>query len=191
MDSWKLILNSDQINEIVNNIADKIDKAYGDNDIVLMCILKGAAYFTIELSNKLKTNHSLEFVQSKSYNGQKRNKNNIIYNFNPEKLIGKKIIIIDELLDSGHTLLNVKNELIKYIPKDDIITCVAMNKKFCSKDKEKICLANIVGIDVPDVWLVGYGLDHYEQYRNLKKVYAVPKINDEDKTLDDLIIFGS
>lgn len=205
MDNWVRLLSQDDIKYIVKDIATKIDSNYSSEELILICILNGASYFTIDLSRELKTKHIIEFIKVQSYHGQTRKKLNIDdINFNPDKLIGKKIIIVDELLDTGHTLLCVKNMLldmrfskkcrqkdhiVDFIKSEDIITCVAMQKQF-TNSKKRVFEADIVGINLPDVWLVGYGLDDNGYFRNLMEVYAIPKINDSDKTDGDLVVFG-
>lgn len=191
MDKAKLIIKSSDILSAVEDIAKTIDATFGDQDLVLVCVLKGAAYFTVDLSRMLETNHSVYFVDASSYDGQKRKEVFIKTKLVADKFVGKKIIILDELIDSGHTLLNIKKAFLSLnkIKPEDIITCVAMNKVLCDK-KRKVMEADIVGINVPDVWLIGYGLDSGGYCRNLLDVYAVPKVDSLDKTEDDLKVFG-
>lgn len=187
MDNWKLIVPSDTINCAVEQIAERIDNEYSDKDLVLVCVLKGAVYFMTDLSRKLKTRHSIYFIDASSYDGQKRKEVFIANSLIPEKFSGKTVIIVDELLDSGHTLLNIKDAFLKFMDPSDIITCVAMNKIL---RKKKVFEADIVGLNVPDVWLVGYGLDDNGYSRQLIDVWGVPKIDESDKTEDDIKIFG-
>ena len=189
MSNRKLILTFDVINSAVDEIAKKIDKLYGDRDLVLVCVLKGASYFMVDLTRKLNTRHSIYFIDASSYDGQKRKEVFISSTLIPDKFSGKTVIILDELLDSGNTLLNIKNEFLKFMDEENVITCVAMNKVLC--DKLKVLEADISGINVPDVWLIGYGLDTHGYDRNLMDVYAIPKDDDKDKTKDDIEIFGS
>lgn len=189
MEKAKLIIEELDVLMAVEIVAEKINSRFSGEDLILVCVLKGAAYFTVDLSRMLDIKHSVYFIDASSYDGQKRKEVFISNDLIPEKFIGKKVIILDELIDSGHTLLNIKKAFLEFMKEDDVITCVAMNKVLCGK--EKIMEADIIGMDVPDVWLVGYGLDDNGYHRNLMDVYAVPKIVDSDKTDDDIKIFGS
>lgn len=189
MEKAKLVVEEADLLMAVEDVAEKINSRFSGEDVTLVCVLKGAAYFTVDLSRMLDIKHSVYFIDASSYDGQKRTEVFIPDGLIPEKFIGKKVIILDELIDSGHTLFNIKKAFLEFMSEEDVTTCVAMNKVLCGK--EKIMEADIIGIDVPDVWLVGYGLDDNGYHRNSMHVYAVPKVVDSDKTDDDIRIFGS
>jgi len=190
MDGWKLLLTAQELDDMVTKVAKKIDLVCVGRELVLVCILKGSAYFTVDLSRELTIKHTIEFVRAKSYDGQKRKALSLTqHDLNPADFEGKKVVLVDELLDSGHTLLGIKSVFLEFMKPEDIMTCVAMDKKL-TDDKEKVLEADIVGMDVPDVWLVGYGLDDHGYYRNSRNVYAVPKKDGLPKTKDDILVFG-
>lgn len=189
MDGWKLILSEEKIKSIVKCIAEKLNEKYHDHNVVLVPILTGAMYFAVDLSRLLLMEHTIIPIDVSSYVGQKREKLTIKSVLNPDDFIGKTIIIIDELADTGHSLLKVAS-IIKGIAGESInvMTCVAMNK-ILKNPEEKVFMPDIVGVDLPNVWVVGYGLDYNGKYRNLMSVYAMPKIDPEDMTEDDKKIF--
>jgi hypoxanthine phosphoribosyltransferase len=196
MESKKLILEESDINEAVNHCAKIIYSyaKYSSQRIVLVGILTGAVYFTTDLSRQLgevyEIDHEVKYLEAKSYKGQDRCSLEIMGDLNPDKYCGKTVILVDELLDSGHTLAGIRDKFLEFMDSKYVKTCVCMQKKLDSNKVPQVIQADIVGIHVMDLWYVGYGLDNNGLSRYLREVYAIPKIRDEDKTKDDLIVFG-
>jgi hypoxanthine phosphoribosyltransferase len=151
--------------------------------------LKGAAYFTVDLSRKMVTYHSLYFLETSSYkNGQTQSKDLILPLINPDKFVGRKVVLVDELCDNGKTMELVKQSILKntQVKNCDILTCVAFKK-----EKERVYPEpDIFGAALPDVWLVGHGLDDRQEKRNLTQLYGVPKSECVKKTIDDIIFYN-
>ena len=192
MDSGlKKIIDKDVIQisriSIVEQIIDRLNQY---NDTVLVCILKGAAYFAVDLSRDLDRNgfkHSVYFVEASSYSGmEQKDSVELLSRLVPEKLDGKHILLVDELYDNGKTMHNIREYLNSNIKHDGITTCV-MFKKRCKT--QKYTLPDIFGLEVPNVWIVGYGLDDDGYYRGLEDLYAKPKTRGIDWTSDDWKIF--
>lgn len=189
---WRLLLTSNDIDYFVQKCADHLNKKFekiakAGQEIVIVCILKGAVYFHVDLTRKLKFEHSSYFIDAKSYgNGQiQKDKVEILSLIEPSKFENKIVILIDELFDNGTTMINVKEKIseLAYVPKENIYTCM-----FLKKDKKNNTLRpDFYGVLVPDVWLVGYGLDDEQTKREWKCVYARPKYPDVEKTSDDFI----
>jgi hypoxanthine phosphoribosyltransferase len=185
---WIEVLTQKQIKTAVKKLAFILDEKYKNQDIVLVCILKGAVYFFTDLSREMKTEHSEYHLECSSYkSGQKQGELEILSVIQKDKFKGKKVILVDELFDNGKTMFEVKREISKRAEIDmNSIFTVALMKKNKAVDYD----IDLFGVVVPNSWLVGYGLDHDQKMRNLKSVWAVPKKSDDMLTADDLIVFG-
>ncbi len=184
-EKWVQVLDESEIHLIVKYCAAEIDSRFEGQDVVVACILKGAAYFHVDLTRALTIPHSSYFIEASSYKDSQTQSDEleILSVINPEKFQGKKVVLIDELFDNGKTLSSVKAKIAEkaHIPLDDIFTCVAFKKnKETSEPAPDLC-----GKVVPDVWLVGYGLDDKQTKRNWTSLYAVPKSEGLSKTADD------
>ena len=196
-----LILEEEYVDKCVEKCANILNKKFRDceNEVLLVCVLKGATYFYVDLSRKLEFIHSCYFMEASLYkNCQVQSENvEILTHIDPSKFFGKKIILVDELYDTGHTLTNIKQHILTHanVPVDDILTCTAFQKV-----KKNIIgttgtigtigtmgVPDVCGMVLPDVWLIGYGLDDKQYFRNLKCLYACPKTDNVQKTEDDKI----
>lgn len=192
-DKWKLLLNKDQIDVVVQGCADYINKNFKGKYIVLTCILKGAVYFLTALSQKLIIKHSLYFIEASSYKDSQTqgDKVAIIGDLVPSKFVGKHVILIDELFDNGETIAGVKKHMQETcgIHPSMIFTCTLFKKKkgvsYLSDDLGLGNSPDLFGMEVPDVWLVGYGLDFQQHYRGWTNLYACPKNKGVELSPDD------
>lgn len=183
---WKILLTKKDVKHYVKQCAMYLNDKFSNMDkpIVICPILKGAIYFAADLTRKLKFPHKLSFISASSYGDSKTQVEHVKIDFNQKELSKHMIILVDELLDSGKTLYEIKQHIIgnNIASSEDIFTCTLMNKK-----KSRIYDADYIGIALPDVWLVGYGLDDKKEKRNLENVYACPKDFSIQKTDDDKI----
>ncbi len=163
-DIQEIILSEEQIQKRVCEIADEFKKIYGNEDLVLICILKGSVMFTADLSRKLDDNVRIEFMQVSSYgDGTTSSGNiNIIKDLNTS-IEGKHAVILEDIIDTGNTLKALKTELLTRNPKS-LKLCAFLDKP--SRRTADIN-ADYVGFEVEDNFLVGYGLDYSQKYRNL------------------------
>lgn len=186
--TWKILMHQGSISLACERIAHEVDSRLSGKDVVLAVILKGAAYFAVDLSRLMKTDHSLYFIEASSYKDKQTQSEQleILSIIKPEKFSGKHVLLVDELYDNGFTLFKVKEELRRHVPtltSDDITTCVMF-----AKDKvTKYPPPDISGVTIPNVWVVGYGLDDKQKKRGLMGLYAKQKDNPEMNTPDDRI----
>jgi len=159
------LISHQEIKNRTKKIADKINKNYQDKSPILICVLKGAFLFFSELIENINIDCEIEFMTISSYIGTSSKEIKFIEK-DFSNLENREIIIVDDILDTGKTL----NFMIKYI------------KQFNPKSIELITLLkrqgknkyNIVpyenGFEIKDEFVIGYGLDFNEKYRNLNYI---------------------
>lgn len=163
-DIKEVLLSEEQIAEKVKEIGEKITRDYEGMDLLVVVILKGSVIFAADLLREIKTPVEIDFIAVSSYgNGTKSTGVvNITKDLN-KPIEGKNILIIEDILDSGKTLCNLTKVLKERNPKS-IEICTLLNKP---ERREAEVETRYSGFDIPDEFVVGYGLDYAEKYRNL------------------------
>ena len=169
----KVLVTEEEIAEIVSRVADEINRDYADseNKLVIVSVLKGAMPFTTDLMKKLNVVCELECIKASSYGmGTESNgKIKIALDFNRDDIAECDCLIVEDIVDSGNTL----NFLVQHL-KDkgakSVKTCTLLDKPSRRKvDFEP----DYKGKVIPDEFVFGYGLDLFEEYRNLPFVAVV------------------
>ena len=166
-DVESILVSENELNDIVKNLADKINNDYGEEELTVIIILKGSMIFASDLIRNLKMPVSIEFMRVSSYGAGTSSSGFINIKQDVEcDIVGKNVLIIEDIIDSGNTLYKLKEVLLERKPK----TC-----RICTLlDKPERRVTNVAveyqGKIIPDEFAVGYGLDYNEQYRNLKYV---------------------
>ena len=156
-DIKSILISEEKIAEVTQQLADKINKDYEGKEILLVVILKGSLVFASDLMRRLNCKLKLDFMQASSYG---------IINIKKDlenDAAGKHILIVEDIVDSGNTLAALKQELMTRNPAS-IKICTLLNKP-----ERRVTPVDIdySGIEIPDEFVVGYGLDFNENYRNL------------------------
>jgi hypoxanthine phosphoribosyltransferase len=182
---WKLIMTKKEIDLCNASIAFELNQKFKNEKVIVVCILKGAVYFHVDLTRLLAFEHSQYFIEASSYhNAQTQSEQvEILSKIIPSKFAGRKVILLDELYDNGTTINNIKNKIIELagVKPEDIFTCTIFKKNKKTNNHPP----DFYGIVVPNVWLVGYGLDDMQEKRNWDTLWAVPKADGIEPTADD------
>lgn len=166
----KVLVSREEIAEAVDRLAKKISEDYQGKEIVVIGILKGAAVFLADLIRKIECPIIMDFMQVSSYyngtvsSGNVRIKKDLDYDIS-----GKDVLIVEDIIDSGVTMECLKRELFARNPQS-IRVVAAFDKPSRRKVDFK---ADYIGIEVPDEFIVGYGLDYAGKYRNLPDVCVI------------------
>lgn len=172
--NYKLVLSEAEIARAVQKVADHINTNFVGERIVICGILKGAFVFCTDLCRKLTRPYSIYFVEASSYKGQVQSDDvELLSRIVPEKFKGRRVILLDELLDNGATMHHMQNHLMKVLemPRSQIVKCVLFSKENSRRAKDLD--ADIVGVgDIPELWLVGYGLDDDGTKRGWTHLFA-------------------
>lgn len=166
-DIESVLFSEKEIENIVNILANQIEKDYNNKDFIMVGLLKGSVAFMSDLMKKINLDFSIDFMVVSSYGGgtQSTGRVNVLKDIS-QSVEGKEILIVEDIIDSGNTLNFIK----KYLTVKG-----AKSIKLCTLfDKPDRRTADIrvdyVGMKIPDVFIVGYGLDYDEKYRNLPYV---------------------
>lgn len=162
-----ILVSEAQIDEITTSLAKKIcdDFRNSDRKLVLICILKGSLMFTSELMKKIDLPLELEFMKVSSYGSESKSSGiiNIHLDLKREDLSDADFIIIEDIIDSGNTL----SHLVKYLSErgaNSVKTCTLLDKP---SRRVVDFTPDYCGMEIPDEFVVGFGLDYDEKYRNL------------------------
>lgn len=159
----KPLLTQEQIQKRIEELAGEISADYHDKDIVAVGLLKGAFIFFADLLRKIKSPITVDFLIVSSYKKTESTGNvNIHYDIK-EDIKDKDVLLIDDIVDTGLTLSAVRQHLLSFNPAS-LKICVFLDKK---ERRIKEVPLDYVGFEVPDEFLVGYGLDFENEYRNL------------------------
>lgn len=164
MDDIKVLISEEQIQQKVKELGQQISKDYQGKEILLIGVLKGAVVFMADLMRNIDLPLQIDFMVVSSYGAGTKSTGNVkIIKDTDVSVTGKDIIIAEDILDTGVTLSNLKQLLTKR-GANSIKICTILNKP----SRRKVDLtADYVGFDIPDEFVVGYGLDYDQSLRNL------------------------
>lgn len=166
--------------KIVNRVAEmgrEISREFDGEAVHLICILKGSIFFTCELAKRITLPTTIDFMQVSSYgDGTKSSGVVRISKDTDETIEGKNVIVIEDIVDSGRTLSYLLNTLKVRNPKS-LRLCTLLDKP-----SRRVVPVNVdyVGFEVPDYFVVGFGLDYAQRYRNLPYIGVVEEIGGEE-----------
>ncbi len=166
MKDIKVLINENEINKKLDELAEKIMGDYKEKEIVFLCILKGSVFFAVELAKRIKNNIQFEFIEVSSYENNKSTGKIKLNKDITSSIEGKDVIIIEDIVDTGRTLSFLKKFLAEKKP---------ASLKICSlldKPSRRITdiSADYTCFEVEDKFIVGYGLDNNQNYRNLNYI---------------------
>lgn len=169
-DVKEILLNEDEIAAIVSDIAEKINEDYKDKNLLLVCVLKGSICFMADLMRKITLPLEIEFMRAKSYlSGSSESSGNVLVKSNAiDNLSSYDVLVVEDIFDTGRTLQKVKAKMIEDGAKS--VRCCSLLDKPERRDSEVTLKLDYVGKQIPNAFVVGYGLDFDEKYRSLPYV---------------------
>lgn len=165
-----MFIESKTINAKVKDLASRISRDYRTKDPVFVCVLNGAFVFLSDLVRNLQFDVEIDFIKLSSYRNERvsSGKPEILLGLNTD-IRGRNVIIIEDIVDSGISL-KYAYDLISGMKPSSLESATLLYKKGLSELKFKI---KYVGFKIPDKFVVGYGLDFAQKYRNLKSIYIL------------------
>jgi hypoxanthine phosphoribosyltransferase len=163
-DLVRVLIDEETILSRVDELAEHINRDYEklESKLILVGVLKGSFIFLSDLSRRLKIDHVIDFIALSSYQGGESGNVRLLMDTR-ENMEGKHVLIVEDILDSGNTLDYLIRNFRTRGPKS-VRTAVLLDKP----DRHIIPIdIAYLGFTIPDVWVVGYGLDYNEKYRTL------------------------
>lgn len=163
-DVEKILITKEEVAKRIKELGKSISEDYGDKDILCIGILKGSVVFLADLIREIENNVSIDFMTVSSYGNSTETSGNITIKKDLDTDIsGKHVLIVEDIIDSGITLSRLKELLLKRNPAS-LKICTLLNKperRLADIDVEYI------GFDIPNEFIIGFGLDYSEKYREL------------------------
>ena len=162
-------INEAKLQKRIEELAKKIDKDYEGKEIVLLGILKGSVPFLWELAKRIKNDMQLEFIEVSSYEGTESTGEIKLSKDIASSIEGKDVIIVEDIIDTGRTLTYLKQHILEKKPNSLKIATLL------SKPSRRIMELEVdyIGFQIEDKFVVGFGLDYDQKYRNLPYIGCI------------------
>lgn len=170
-DIERVLVSEQELKDIVKRLGEQITEDYKDKNLVLVSVLKGSVIFMADLMREIKIPCTIDFMAVSSYGSGSKTSGvvKIIKDLDTDVVEGADLLIVEDILDSGVTLEYLIKVLSARNPKS-VKICTLLDKPERRKANVK---ADYAGTQVPDAFVVGYGLDYDEKYRNLPYIGAL------------------
>lgn len=166
----RTIISADQLQKRVTELGKQIRADLGDRNVIALCVLKGAVFFMTDLVRAMEGDVAIDFLQVSSY-GDSMNSSGVVTVLKEPQLDmhGKTVLVVEDIIDSGLTA----REVHRYIHNrgaTEVLVVTLLDKKATRKVD---FTADYVGFEIDPEFVVGYGLDHAERYRNLPEIRVI------------------
>lgn len=169
-DKIRVLVSEEDVNKRIKEIGEQISKDYEGKEVHVICVLKGGVFFMCDLAKRISVPVSMDFMSVSSYGNEKQSSGVVkIVKDLDESLDGKDVIIVEDIIDSGRTLSYLVEILKKRNP-NSLKICTLLDKPERRVSNVKV---DYVGFNIPDEFVVGYGLDYMQKYRNLPFIGVV------------------
>lgn len=158
-----MLISREQLARRVRALARQVEKDFAGRDLVIVALLNGTVVFLADLLRSLSLPLRLDFIGVSSYGAGTESAELVFTKELRLDVSGRDVLVVDDILDTGRTLMQVMAKLRKLRPRE-IKICVLLDKP--SRRVEPI-VADYIGFEIPNHFVVGYGLDYAERYRNL------------------------
>lgn len=166
----RVLLSEEEVDRRIQEIGEQISRDYAGKKVHLVCVLKGGSFFMCELAKRITVPVTLDFMSVSSYGGDTRSSGIVkIVKDLDEPLKDRDVLVVEDIVDSGRTLSYLM-ELLKNRGPASLKLCTLLDKP----DRRVVDVkVDYTGFEIPDVFVVGYGLDYDQKYRNLPYIGAV------------------
>lgn len=165
----EILFSIEEISKKVKALANELSQKYKDEDLLVICLLRGGFMFATDLVKEMDINIEMDFMTTSSYHDATESSGHVeIVQMPRAKLKDRNILIVDDIIDSGNTILEVKKHILIKEPKS-VEIAVLLNKperRVVDIEPDYFCF------EVPDVFVVGYGLDYKNFYRNKPYIFT-------------------
>lgn len=167
----RVLLKEEEVEKRIAEVAAMINRDYEGKEVHLICILKGGVFFTCELAKRLTVPVSMDFMSVSSYGSGTESSGVVrIVKDLDESITGKNVLIVEDIIDSGRTLAYLI-EILKQRNPESIHLCTLLDKP--ERRVKKQVKVDYTCFEIPDEFVVGFGLDYDQKYRNLPYIGIV------------------
>ena len=171
-DLERVLFDEPAIHRRLDDIAEQISNDYRERELTVIAVLHGSLLFVADLLRRIPLPLKLDCVSVASYHGKAQSSAEVVFKeVTVPDVVGRDVLILDDILDSGHTLAAIRERLETAKPRS-IRVCVLLSKK---KQRAREVTPDYVGFEIEDEFVVGYGLDFRERYRNLPYIGVLRK----------------
>lgn len=167
----KEMISQEKLEGRIKELGAQISKDYEGKSVHLICILKGSAFFACELAKYITVPVTMDFMQCSSYGADTQSSGVVkLAKDLDETITGKNVIVIEDIIDTGRTLSHLVT-LLKHRDPESLVLCTLLDKP----ERRVVDDVNVdyVGFQIPDEFVVGYGLDYAQNHRNLSYIGVV------------------
>lgn len=163
-----IIISEEQIKQRISEVGQQISKDYANEEIYVLSLLRGSFIFTADLVRQISVPTMIGFMTTSSYgHGEESSGTVKVINDIPDDIKGKNVLVVDDIVDSGITMDFVINH-VKKLGAKSVKCCVLLDKP----ERRKVDIKpNYFCFQIPDVFVVGYGLNYGDYYRNIPYVF--------------------
>ncbi len=168
----KALIDTPTLQDRVQQIGRQINQDYADRRVLMIGVLKGSILFYADLVRAIRVPVTMDFVHATSYQGRTTTSGEVRLMTDPEyfdKMEGRHVIIVEDIVDTGVTIQYLRKKILDRGPAS-LAVCTLLDKPERRRIEVKV---DYVGFTIPDVFVVGYGMDHDERYRNLPYIAAL------------------
>ena len=166
-DESEVLLTEEQIRQRTRELAQEVSRDYEGQDLHLICVLKGGIVFLVDLMKELTVPHSVDFMATSSYGAETESSGVVrILKDLDDPIVGRNVLIVEDIIDSGHTL-DYLTRILREREPASLRICSLLNKQ---ERREVDVPIDYVGFNIPNKFVYGYGLDLDQLYRNLPYV---------------------
>ncbi len=166
----RVVFHEKAIQQRVSELAGEIGSHYRDGELLVIGLLKGSFIFLADLVRRIPRPHKVDFLVAASYGDETFSSGTVRLLYDPEtELEGKHILLVEDIVETGNTLNHVCRLICRRSP-ESLETCTLLHKRIAAGLEVE---PRFVGFDAPPVFLVGYGLDHAEDFRHLPYIATI------------------
>ncbi|MDO4711598.1 MAG: hypoxanthine phosphoribosyltransferase [Peptostreptococcaceae bacterium] len=171
---WEVLCSEEEIKDRIKELGDEISEDYKGEKLHVISLLKGGFVFTADLVRNIRVPLKVSFMVTSSYGHSDRSSGSVQLDYLlKDSIEGEHILVVDDITDSGITMQNVIAHLKEKHPAS-VRSCVLLDKP----DRRQVELeADYIGFEIEDKFVVGYGLNYGEYYRNIPYVFAVTNVD--------------
>ena len=172
-----ILIDGETLSRGVERLAREIDRDLAGRPVLLVGILKGSVFFLCDLARSIRAPVRIDFLQASSYGMEKKSSGNVVLardlSLDPE---GQNVVLVEDIVDTGGTLRKIVEAVGRRRPAS-LKVCALLRKRSAGGEDVPV---DYLGFEIEDRFVVGYGLDYAESYRNLPYVAALEETKEED-----------